>query len=138
MASAGRILIMPKGDWSADTTYEMLDLVYYNGSSWICKKDVQGIEPTSTATEYWQLIATEGNKFAFRTVSKSVGAGQTEYTIDLSEFGNNIIVGVMHQLGEPSFWEFQHVSLHQKSNTEGTIKTDAGNTFVINYMVVYR
>ena len=53
MTSAGRILIMPKGDYNAETTYEMLDLVSHNGTSWIAKKDVVGIEPSDANAEHW-------------------------------------------------------------------------------------
>lgn len=35
---AGRILILPKGHWNAETEYEMLDFVYYKGTSWLAKK----------------------------------------------------------------------------------------------------
>ena len=54
MASAGRILIMPKGNYNSSTTYEMLDLVNYNGKSWLAKKTSVGIEPSDTNSEYWQ------------------------------------------------------------------------------------
>ena len=54
MAVAGRILIMPKGAYDASKTYEMLDLVNYNGSSWLAKKTCKGITPSDDATEYWQ------------------------------------------------------------------------------------
>ena len=54
MTSAGRILIMPKGDYDSGVTYEMLDLVKHNGSSWLAKKEVTGIEPTVENSEYWQ------------------------------------------------------------------------------------
>ena len=53
MASAGRILIMPKDDYNAETTYEMLDLVKHNGTSWLAKKTVIGIEPSDDNSEYW-------------------------------------------------------------------------------------
>ncbi len=53
MASAGRILIMPKGDYNAETTYEMLDLVFHGGTSWVAKKNVTGIEPTDEHSEHW-------------------------------------------------------------------------------------
>ena len=56
MASAGRILIIPKGEWNAETEYEMLDLVYHNGTSWLVKKDVVGIEPISENDDYWQKL----------------------------------------------------------------------------------
>ena len=54
MASAGRILIMPKGDWAAETEYEMLDLVKHNGTSWLAKKVSSGVEPTVENDEHWQ------------------------------------------------------------------------------------
>jgi hypothetical protein len=53
MASAGRILIMPKGNYNAETQYEMLDLVGHNGKVWLAKKDVTGIEPSINTSEYW-------------------------------------------------------------------------------------
>lgn len=54
MTVAGRILIMPKGDWTSATTYEMLDLVKHNGTSWLAKQTSTGIEPTEDNSEYWQ------------------------------------------------------------------------------------
>lgn len=45
---------MPKGDYNAETTYEMLDLVFYNGTSWLAKKVSTGIEPNNENSEYWQ------------------------------------------------------------------------------------
>ena len=56
MASAGRILIMPKGAYNAGTTYEMLDLIKHNGTSWIAKKTAVGIEPSAANSEYWQDV----------------------------------------------------------------------------------
>ena len=56
MASAGRILIMPKGDYNAETQYEMLDLVYHNGTSWLAKKTTKGIEPSEANSEHWHCL----------------------------------------------------------------------------------
>lgn len=53
MPSAGRILIMPKGDYNAETEYEMLDLVGHNGKVWLAKGSVKGVEPSITNAEYW-------------------------------------------------------------------------------------
>lgn len=52
MAIAGRVAIVPKGDWSADATYKRLDAVTYNNTLYFAKKEV----PVGTATsntEYW-------------------------------------------------------------------------------------
>ena len=56
MASAGRILIMPKGNYDSSATYEMLDLVKHNGTSWLAKKTATGIEPSDANSEYWQNL----------------------------------------------------------------------------------
>ena len=56
MADAGRILIMPKGNYDADTEYEMLDLVYNKGGSWIARQKVKGIEPNDANITYWQRM----------------------------------------------------------------------------------
>ena len=56
MASAGRILIMSKGNWDANTEYEMLDLVFHNETSWLAKKNVVGIEPSEDNAEHWHKL----------------------------------------------------------------------------------
>ena len=56
MASAGRILIIPKGNYDSSVTYEMLDMVLHNGTSWLAKKTVVGIEPSEINIEYWHKI----------------------------------------------------------------------------------
>lgn len=55
MANAGRILIMPKGEYDASVTYTMLDLVMYNNASWLAKKTATGITPEDG--EYWHKMA---------------------------------------------------------------------------------
>lgn len=56
MASAGRILIMPKGNYDSSVTYEMLDLVKHNGTSWLAKKTTTGIEPSADNGEHWHSL----------------------------------------------------------------------------------
>ena len=59
MISAGRVLLMPKGEYDAATTYELLDLVSYQNSSYIAKGTTTGNLPTDST--YWQLSAYGGN-----------------------------------------------------------------------------
>ena len=58
MESAGRILLMPKGDYSASETYAMLDMVNHSGASWVCKKACTGQAPSDSNTEFWQRFGT--------------------------------------------------------------------------------
>lgn len=55
----GKIIPRIKGDYSAQTQYDTLDIVYYNGSSYICKQDnTRNKVPTNTT--YWQIMALKG------------------------------------------------------------------------------
>lgn len=59
MAVAGRVAIVPKGEWSADVTYKRLDAVTYNNTLYFAKKDVPAGTVTSN-TEYWSKSIVGG------------------------------------------------------------------------------
>ena len=59
MAIAGRVAIVPKGDWSADVTYKRLDAVTYNNTLYFAKKEVPAGTETSNA-EYWSKSIVGG------------------------------------------------------------------------------
>jgi hypothetical protein len=67
MVNAGRILIMPKGDWNALTTYDMLDLVAENGVAYLARQTNIGQNPsTDVSMTYWQPF---GSASAIATTS---------------------------------------------------------------------
>ena len=55
-ASAGRVLLIPRGTYDANVTYTPLDVVKYGVSSYVCKAETTGNVPTNTT--YWQVLAT--------------------------------------------------------------------------------
>lgn len=55
-SSAGRVLLISKGDYTSATQYNPLDYVNYKGSTYVCKQQCTNIAPTNTA--YWQLLAS--------------------------------------------------------------------------------
>lgn len=59
MAIAGRVAIVPKGNWSADATYKRLDAVTYNNTLYFAKKEVPAGTATSN-TEYWSKSIVGG------------------------------------------------------------------------------
>lgn len=59
MAIAGRVAIVPKGDWIAGATYKRLDAVTYNNTLYFAKKDVPAGTATSN-TEYWSKSIVGG------------------------------------------------------------------------------
>lgn len=59
MAIAGRVAIVPKGNWSADAAYKRLDAVTYNNTLYFAKKEVPAGAATSN-TEYWSKSIAGG------------------------------------------------------------------------------
>lgn len=59
MAIAGRVAIVPKGDWSAGATYKRLDAVTYNNTLYFAKKDVPAGTVTSNKA-YWSKSIVGG------------------------------------------------------------------------------
>lgn len=66
-ASAGRVLLIPKGDWNAETTYTGLDWVRHNGVSWVCKNTCTNIEPTEANSDNWQIMSRDGTQITVDT-----------------------------------------------------------------------
>lgn len=62
MRDAGRIGFIIKGEYNNSTSYEKLDVVYYNFSSYVAIKETKGTPPSNS--EYWQMIA-KGYEFGF-------------------------------------------------------------------------
>lgn len=56
----GRVSIVPKGTWNANTVYNRLDTVVHNGSSWLAKKQNIGQQPVEES-DAWQLLAERGD-----------------------------------------------------------------------------
>jgi hypothetical protein len=88
MATAGRILIIPRGEYDANTTYEMLDLLSYGGTSWIAKQTVAGIEPSDANGEYWQKV------FSLQRVESSIVSDYSSNNIMLSKSGDVVSMGI--------------------------------------------
>lgn len=69
--NAGPVGLKPKGDYSASATYTLLDCVFYNHDSWVCKAmnqsgeaaTVTGVAPSSQSP-YWQAL-TDGGAAAY-------------------------------------------------------------------------
>ena len=59
MSTLAKVVPIPKGSYSSSATYNSLDIVRYDGKSWMCKQDsVTGVTPTDGT--YWMLIVQDG------------------------------------------------------------------------------
>lgn len=80
MSSAGKVLMLPKGDYAPATTYKNLDVVYYEGRSYVCKQESTGNVPTNTT--YWQPMTPD--------VSAEIQALTNQVNGNWSEGGKNL------------------------------------------------
>lgn len=56
----GKVMLLPRGDYSPSATYNFLDLVTYEGSSFVALKTVTGVTPVDDGVNY-QLSASIGD-----------------------------------------------------------------------------
>lgn len=82
--SAGRVAFIGKGSYDATITYNLLDFVIYQGSSYVAKKTTVGNEPTDT--EYWQLLAQGAENAPFGMSDTSGSAAAKEVTTINGDF----------------------------------------------------
>lgn len=55
MVSAGRVLIVGKGEWNALTDYQQLDMVSYDNKAYLARQASVGVNPsTDVSMTYWQ------------------------------------------------------------------------------------
>lgn len=82
----GRVAIVPKGTYSASVQYVYLDLVYYNGSSYLVHtQPTIGTAPTDT--DYWYLVA-EGTEIEMRY---DAGTEYIQWKLITDSTWNNLI-----------------------------------------------
>lgn len=82
MIDAGRVLIIPRGEWTNLEPYEMLDLVTRGDIAYIARQASVGVDPaTDTQLTYWQPFGTAA-KIATTTTPGLVMPDGTTVTID--------------------------------------------------------
>ena len=115
----GRVAMVSKGEYSSATSYEKLDIVTYEGSSYVCKKDSIGNLPTNA--EYWQLL-----------VEKPVKGTDYWTTLEQAEMVQDVITGITPTLNQkadkseiPDVSDF--ITKDVNNLTYYTLKTSTGS-----------
>lgn len=84
MVNAGRILIIPKGQWSNLVSYDMLDLVTEGSIAYIARQASVGVNPsTDTSMTYWQTFGSAA-EIATTTTPGIVMPDGTTITVDVN------------------------------------------------------
>ncbi len=83
----GKVMVTNRGGYNSSTTYEILDIVSYNGSSYISKGNDNTDLPTNSNS--WQLIAQKGDTYEVsETDIKNIAKQITDNAN--SEFNTNV------------------------------------------------
>lgn len=87
-SNLGKVMLTPRGNYSAGATYNMLDFVLYGGASFVAlENDLRGVTP-SAASPSWQLLAAAAEEIT--VVSQEVeyaAQAAADYTGDPPESG---------------------------------------------------
>lgn len=88
----GRFRLNPRGTFNAQTRYDYLDLVYYEGSSYICinEEGCYGVIPDSTITSsiYWQCNAAKGSNGINANTAIPIEISENEESLTFLDIGN--------------------------------------------------
>lgn len=94
----GKVSISPKGEWSKTAVYEQLDLVTYNGGSWLCTFPNTAQAPAKG--EYWTQIAAKGDTGAKGDPGTAEASSGLTVTGDATISGSLTVGGTSVQLEE--------------------------------------
>lgn len=89
----GAISLIPRGAYSAATAYKKLDVVTYDGGSYMCIGESTGNLPTNAT--YWQQLAAKGD----RGPAGADGLGAGDMTKSVYDTDNDGIVDNAEKLG---------------------------------------
>ena len=87
-SNLGKVMLTPRGNYSAGATYNMLDFVLYGGASFVAlENDLRGVTPSADSPS-WQLLAAAAEEIT--VVSQEVeyaAQAAADYTGDPPESG---------------------------------------------------
>ncbi len=80
----GKVSVTPRGDYNAGTTYYALDIVGYQGGSYLAMKEVTGVTPSNDGVNWMQLSGPglPGEQGPQGNPGAAAGFGEATATVD--------------------------------------------------------
>ena len=87
-SNLGKVMLMPRGNYSAGETYNMLDFVLHGGASFVAlENDLRGVTPSADSPS-WQLLAAAAEEIYVESQTVEYAAqAAADYTGDPPESG---------------------------------------------------
>lgn len=116
----GRVGLNIRGAYDSTATYNNLDVVRYNGASYVAKAQSTGVVPTNT--ENWELLAGSNIKVAYdsgrQTVSYANNSEQTKFSYTVPSNGlYAIVANAQFPTGTGGTFRFMAIKYTRGSNT---------------------
>ena len=132
MAAIGRILLMPKGTYSASAVYNALDWVRYSGAAWVCTTDnTTNVTPSTSAPE-WQLLAEDGTVGGWSSIAnkpfETIGNG-----LDVDSLNALVIDADLDDLTDVDVSSLQNGQLLTYDSATSTWKNKAPDKSFVRY-----
>lgn len=96
----GKVGMIMRGDWSSSLTYEEMDVVSYNGGTYIAKQAVPA-NTLPTDTTYWQsAISHRGTRTVFFNASNPIVVA---YPVNIQYYSFLVKSGLVQGIGNVFF-----------------------------------
>ena len=89
VTNLGKVSVTPKGTWANNTAYDILDIVAYQGSSYIAIQNVPSSGVPLSNTSYWLMIASKGDGGEITSASASISGGYGTPGVTVTEGGTD-------------------------------------------------
>lgn len=136
----GKVIIQVKGNYSNTTTYTYLDMVYFNGSSYVAKQTTTANAPTNT--KYWQIVALKGE------LSPTLTEEQTQAIISQITSSANFVQDSNYTHTDNNYTTTDKeavanigngiITIKRNNSTVGTFSTNSKDNTTINITVPTR
>lgn len=97
----GRVGLVLKGEYSASTQYEHLDVVTHNGSAYAAKQATKGNAPPNAT--YWQALADASGAAAAATAANNAATSANAAAAAANQAAQGIDAKINTRLGGLSF-----------------------------------
>lgn len=135
----GKVIIQVKGTYNATTVYTYLDMVYYQGSSYIAKQTTTGHTPSPVSNPYWQIVALKGE------LSPTLTQEQTQAIISQITSSANWVEDSQYTHTDNNYTTTDKeavanigngtITVTQNNNPVGTFSTNSKDNTTINITV---
>lgn len=130
----GKFMLTPRGNYSAGTTYSRLDVVLYQGSSYVCKSD-NTVNKIPTNTTYWQLLANAGQATMTPQQKQEIIDGIVSQGVVIDPDYNTFSTEEKQKLADLSAPSNGTLTIKRNGSTVGSFGANQSGNTVINITV---